>query len=259
MDQWRDPWFAESVQWIWIMLIGAGVGFLGGMFGKGGSAIATPILAAIGLPPIVAVAAPLPATIPGTLVAARPYLKGKHFDREVLTWSLGIGVVCTIIGAVATRWIDGSILVQITDVVIAGLGLRFLIAPHRLEGESDERQSHRRVRIVAVGAVVGLAAGLLANSGGFLLAPLYIAVLRVPVKAAFGTSLVVACLLAIPGTIVHMALGHIDWAVVACFGVASIPLSSVGAKVALRTEPARLERIYGAVLFVLGVGFLFLD
>ena len=49
------------------------VGYLGGMFGKGGSAIATPLLAAIGVPPIVAVASPLPATVPGTLVAYRRY------------------------------------------------------------------------------------------------------------------------------------------------------------------------------------------
>jgi hypothetical protein len=48
-------------------------GFLGGLFGKGGSAIATPSAAAIGIPPYVAVASPLPATIPATLVAARTY------------------------------------------------------------------------------------------------------------------------------------------------------------------------------------------
>lgn len=242
--------------WLEIVLIGAGVGFLGGMFGKGGSAIATPMLAAIGLPAIVAVAAPLPATIPGTLVASRPYLKGKHFDRSVLAWSLGVGIVFTIIGAIATRWIDGTILVKVTDVAIAGLGLRFLVSPSTDDVDAAD-VPHRLSRVIIVAAIVGMAAGLLANSGGFLLAPLYIAVLRMPVKTAFGTSLVVACVLAVPGTIVHAALGHIDWSVVLAFGIASVPLSSVGARVALRTNPVHLERIYGAVLFVLGVGFLF--
>src|SRR3954470_14473187 len=51
------------------MLIGAGIGLLSGAFGKGGSALATPLLHAIGVPAIVAVASPLPATIPATLVA----------------------------------------------------------------------------------------------------------------------------------------------------------------------------------------------
>ena len=36
------------------------------------------------------------------------------------------------------------------------------------------------------------------------------------------------------------------------FGLASIPLSSLGARTALRLNPLRLERAYGAMLFVLG-------
>ena len=51
-------------------VIGVGVGFLGGLLGKGGSAIATPLLHAVGVPAIIAVAAPLPATIPSTLIAS---------------------------------------------------------------------------------------------------------------------------------------------------------------------------------------------
>ena len=40
------------------------------LFGKGGSAIATPLLSLMGYPGFIAVASPLPATIPGTLVAS---------------------------------------------------------------------------------------------------------------------------------------------------------------------------------------------
>src|SRR5947209_15594644 len=94
-----------------IALIGAFVGFLGGMFGKGGSAIATPLLAAIGVPPIVAVASPLPATIPSTLAALRAYWHGDFVDRTITTWSLAFGIPATLVGALATHWIDGSALV----------------------------------------------------------------------------------------------------------------------------------------------------
>ena len=34
-----------------VVLVGAGIGFLGGLLGKGGSAIATPVLVAFGVPP----------------------------------------------------------------------------------------------------------------------------------------------------------------------------------------------------------------
>ncbi len=66
-------------------------------------------------------------------------------------------------------------------------------------------------------------------------------------------------MLAVPGTLVHAALGHIDWTVTVVFAAASVPLSGVGARVALRTNAHRLERIYGATLLVVGGALLALQ
>jgi uncharacterized membrane protein YfcA len=238
-----------------IVVIGAGVGFFAGLFGKGGSAIATPLLHAVGVPAIVAVAAPLPATIPSTLAAAAAYGRDGLADRTVLRWSLGCGIPATVVGAVATHWIGGGPLVTITDVVVAALGLRFLLAPHAAGGLARMPPDYR-TRLALVATIVGLCSGLLANSGGFLLAPLYLSVLHMRIRQAFATSLVVAAVLAVPGTAVHWALGHIDWNVVVVFGAASIPLSYLGGRVAVRTQPARLERVYGLVLTVTGLALL---
>lgn len=238
-----------------IVALGAAVGFLGGLLGKGGSAIATPILAAMGVPPIVAVAAPLPATVPGTLVAARRYHRSGLVDRRVLAWSLGTGVPATVIGALASRAVDAHALVLATDAVLVVLGIRMLRQTHQeLEVAVDEVVPAGRIAAVAM--VTGLAAGLLANSGGFLLAPLFIAVLGLEIKPALGTSLAVAAVLAVPGTMVHLALGHLDLAIVVAFGLGSVPLSGVGARVAVAADADRLERGYGAVLATFGLAFL---
>jgi len=243
------------VTWVAVLLIGVAVGFLAGLFGKGGSAIATPLLHLVGIPAMIAVAAPLPATIPSTLAAASAYRRARLVDWRVVGWSLALGLPATAVGASLTRWVSGGVLLRATDVVIAVLGIRFLVAPGEgRETSGDVPCPCLRLALVAIG--VGLASGLLANSGGFLLAPLYLAVLRLPIKSAFASSLAVAAALAVPGTVVHAALGHIDWAVVAVFGAGSIPLSNLGARVALRTHGPRLERIYGATLAVLGIGLL---
>jgi uncharacterized membrane protein YfcA len=240
-----------------VLAIGAAVGFLGGLLGKGGSAVATPILVAFGVPPILAIAAPLPATIPGTLLAADHYRRARLIDPQVLRWSLAAGLPATVVGAVLTRWIDAAALVLVTDALLVGIGLRLLLpASSRASGPSGADRVHPAGQTLAVALVAGLAAGLLANSGGFLLAPLFITVLRLPVKAALGTSLAVAAALAVPGSLVHLALGHLDWPVVAAFALGSIPLSGLGARTALRLEPARLERTYGRALVIFGLGFL---
>jgi uncharacterized membrane protein YfcA len=241
-----------------VAAIGLVVGFLAGLFGKGGSAIATPLLHAAGVPAIVAVAAPLPATIPSTAVAFSAYRRGHFVDGRVVRWSLAIGVPATIIGALMTRWISGNFLVMVTDVLVAGLGIRFLLRPGEPREEALREPFGYRTRLAGVAAVTGLVSGLLANSGGFLLAPLYLVALRMPVKRAFACSLAVAGVLAVPGTLVHWALGHIDWGVVGLFALTSVPLSYVGARVAVRTHPARLERLYGAGLATVGLAVLVL-
>ena len=244
-----------GMQWLAIVMIGAVVGFLGGMFGKGGSAIATPLLAAVGVPPLVAVAAPLPATIPSTLVAHRRYRRLGLGDPDVGRASVLFGVPATIVGAVATRWIGGEALIVVTELLVAAIGVKLVVRPAPHEIVRDE-VAHRRGKTIAVAVTVGLLAGLLANGGGFLLVPLYLAVLKLPIKTALSCSLAVASVLAVPGTIVHAALGHIDWGVTAVFAAASIPLSSYGARVALRMRADRLERVYGSGLAALGLVLL---
>lgn len=236
--------------------IGIAIGFLGGLFGKGGSAIATPLLAAVGVPPIMALAAPLPATIPSTLAASSVYWKARLIDWRIVRWSLGFGIPATVVGAIGTRWIGGDALVTMTDAILVALGLRLLLARTNEQSDPHDLPPEKAWLLAGVATVVGLVSGLLANSGGFLLAPLYVTVLRLPVKAAFASSLAVAAALAVPGTIVHAALGHIDWLLVSVFAATSVPLSFLGARVALRTDSARLERVYGAAISVLGIVFL---
>jgi len=64
----------------YLFFIGVLVGLLGGLFGKGGSAVATPLLQLAGVPAFFAIASPLPATIPRTLVASLAYLKEGMYD-----------------------------------------------------------------------------------------------------------------------------------------------------------------------------------
>jgi uncharacterized membrane protein YfcA len=81
-------------------------------------------------------------------------------------------------------------------------------------------------------------------------------VLHLPIKRTFATSLSAATVLALPATVIHAALGHIDWTIVAVFALASVPFSVLGARVAVRSRSDRLERGYGLTLTLLGAVFI---
>jgi uncharacterized membrane protein YfcA len=252
----------DTQLWLGALLIGAGVGFLSGAFGKGGSAVSTPLLHVLGVPAIVAIASPLPATIPSTLLASRGYARAGHIDRGVLRIGLIVGLPLTALGALLTRWISGEPLVLATDVILLFLGLRVLAAAHAApalgdpDPSADAAPPASRARTIAVVAVAGAVSGLLGNSGGFLLAPLFMNVLHMPVRRALGTSLALAAALAVPGTIVHAWLGHIDWSLTLVFGLAAVPFASFGATLALRVREKSLSFAYGAGIALLSGGLL---
>ena len=76
--------------WPFIVLAGAGVGICTGLFGVGGSSVATPVLALLGAPGLIAVASPLPATIPSAAVGAIPTsgrTRPGPMPRPGLSWA----------------------------------------------------------------------------------------------------------------------------------------------------------------------------
>jgi uncharacterized protein len=244
----------EPHTWLAIALIGVGVGFLSGAFGKGGSAIATPMLHGVGVPAMAAVASPLPATIPASFLAARAYAREGHVDGRVMRIGIAAGVPAIVIGASMTRWIPGPALILATDVVVLGLALRMLAGTQ--ETEARPAVAPRLLRIIGVVSAVGLLSGLLGNGGGFLLAPLFVHLLKMPLRRAMGTSLALATVLAVPGTIVHAALGHVDWMVTLVFALGSVPLAQAGARVALRMRARALTLAYGIGIGTIACGLL---
>lgn len=246
-------------------VVGIVIGFLGGLFGKGGSAIATPLLSLLGYPSFIAVASPLPATIPGTLIASREYWESQLLDWEIVLWSVTVGVPATILGSLLTTYTGARPLLILTGVLVLGFGVSFLVWPREkatgdaltVNSSAESRPSFWRTRLVLIATAVGIISGLLANAGGFLLAPAYARFLRQPVKKSFACSLAVSAVLALPGTVVHAYLGHISWTVAGLVALGSAPLSYVGARIAIRTKASRLERVYGIVLTALGVFFLY--
>lgn len=245
------------------LLTGVVIGFLGGLFGKGGSAVATPLLSLIGFPGFVAVASPLPATVPSTLVASAEYWRSQLLDWEVFWWSIGVGIPAIIVGSFLSHAVGARPLLITTGALVLWFGIQFLFFPKdlslakaALDYPEGTRPSYWRTRMIAVATLVGLISGLLANAGGFLLVPSYTQFLKQPMKKAFACSLAVSTVLAVPGTIVHAYLGHISWGVTGLVALGAIPFSHLGARLAINTRAVKLERWYGLALTGLGVVFL---
>jgi uncharacterized protein len=244
-------WLINIHSTIIIFLIGALVGFLSGLLGKGGSAITTPALQIFaGVTPFAALASPLPATLSTTLSASVAYMNKNLIHKKVVVISILLGIPATIAGSFYSDWLGGKFLMILTGIFVLSLGISFFVFLSPEEMGYTESVPVWKISVIAL--AVGFLSGLLANSGGVLFGPLFIRVLKLPVKQALASSLLIAAGLAVPGTIAHWYLGHIDWWIVLWLSISSIPFSYLGARVAIKMHSQMLEKIFGIVLILFG-------
>jgi uncharacterized membrane protein YfcA len=241
--------------WPYVVIGGAGIGLLMGFFGVGGSSVATPVLSLLGAPALIAIASPLPATVPAAVLASIPYVRAGESRRGAAMWSLAGGIPATIAGALLSRVVGGQSLLVASGLVLVALGVRVGRPIEQATRDIGAERRRNRPLLVAAAAGVGLFTGLLANGGGFLLVPLYLLVFGLRMRQAVGTSLVVIAVLSFPTLVTHWALGHIDWAIAGEFAVGLLPGSLAGGQLAHRIEGPVVRKAFGWFLVGFGVFF----
>ena len=112
-------------------------------------------------------------------------------------------------------------------------------------------------REAAIGAAIGLFAGLASGyvgvGGGFIMVPLMMSILHVPMKLTSGTSLIAVMILAVPGTATQALLGNINWIAGIAVACGSIPGATLGAKLIPKVPERQLRFLFAGFLVVAAV------
>lgn len=105
----------------------------------------------------------------------------------------------------------------------------------------------------AIGLFAGLASGYVGVGGGFIMVPLMMSILHVPMKLTSGTSLIAVMILAVPGTVTQALLGNINWIAGIAVACGSIPGATLGAKLIPKVSERQLRFLFAGFLVVAAV------
>jgi uncharacterized membrane protein YfcA len=235
------------------VVIGLVAGVLSGLFGVGGGILMTPSLQVVlDAPPIVALATPLPVILPTALTGALTYRRAGEIDERAAAWMVGPGVLASIVGALLTKFADTHLLLLITAALLAYQAVAILRGRRNRRGPTFDATP---AMFIAIGLVAGFVSGLLGIGGGLIMVPMLAGWLGMPLKQALGTSLLAIVALVIPGTIVHAALGHIDWPLCLVVTLGAVPGARLGANLALGTRERTLRLLVGGFLLTVAVAY----
>jgi uncharacterized membrane protein YfcA len=249
----------DRVDLVPVVVAGIGIGFAFGLFGAGGSAFGTPILALMGIPAPIAVASPLPAVLPAALVGARQYLRAGVLDQRVAKLAVVAAVPTVIIGALLSRVVSGEFLLVASGALLVVVGARMVMPVREQPDGAPHPRVDRTPLVVGSIAAAGLVAGLLATGGGIVLVPLFVVAFGFTAARAAGTSLVVAAALTVPTLATHWLLGNIDWGIAGAFALGMVPASFAASRVGLKLPDRYVRRAFGAVVLAFSLVFVALQ
>ncbi len=238
-------------------LIGFVAGVLSGMFGVGGGVLTTPAMRLLlEAPALVAVGTPLPVIIPTALTGAYAYAKRGLIDIRAGV-AIGLwGSAAAVTGAYLSDVVGGTVVMFVTAGLIlfmAGDLIRQAISPVSGPPAISEHHPKRGVALAILGLATGLYSGFLGLGGGFVLVPLLSRWFGFPIKRAIGTSLIAVAILAVPGTVAHAALGHVDYLLALGLMLGVVPGALLGARLTAAASDKAVRIGFAGLLVVTGV------
>jgi uncharacterized membrane protein YfcA len=243
--------------------IGLVSGLFSGAFGIGGGIVTTPAIRLIlGAPALVAVGTPLPVILPSAITGGYSYIRRGSADvRAGVILGLS-GSLTAVLGAWLTQFVGGKVVLLATAALVLYTAVDMIVqsfAPpsvaslaENTDGEPIGPPKAALGPLILIGAVTGLYAGFLGLGGGFILVPMLTRWMRLDIKRAIGTSLIAIGILAIPGTITHAYLGHIDWAIALVLTLGVIPGAWLGARISLGARDRSIRLAFSGMLIVVG-------
>ena len=106
---------------------------------------------------------------------------------------------------------------------------------------------------VAIGLIAGLASGYVGVGGGFIMVPLMLSIIGIPMRKASGTSLIAVMILAIPGVIEQGIIGNINYLAGIAIVIGTIPGAVIGAKLVTKVPERTLRLLFGCFLIVAAI------
>lgn len=237
------------------LAVGLAAGFYSGLFGVGGASLMTPFLRIVlQVPGHMALGTPLPLVIPTALVGSFVYFR-KHMVKIKTTVVCGLsGSIFSVLGALYTISVSSETLMLLTALLLCISAAALYFNNVSVKGSASSLQlQDKAFRAFFIGAVSGSLSGFLGVGGGFILVPLLVVFLHAPLHKAIGSSLAIISIYAVPGSITHFMMGHVDVSLMFLLLIGQTVGAYLGAKYSLKMGENALRRLLIWFLILLGL------
>ncbi len=287
------PIAGNSVNIATIFGLGGFVGLLSGIFGVGGGFLMTPLLMMFGIPPTVAAASDSNQIVGASTSGTLAHWRLGNVDVKMGVLLLIGGVFGGTVGVQLIKLLkamgNADFLISVTYVLmLGGVGsYMFMESLQGLKKKDDEtelssarpKKQSTYARLLAMiplqtrfeksgveismllplffGVLVGILAAIMGVGGGFIMVPVMVYLLRMPMHVVVGTSLFQILFTCVNVTIMQSYSNHtVDFVLALLLLLGSTIGAQAGTKISKRLHADQLKILLASLVLLVGVKML---
>ncbi|GAB4415159.1 MAG: sulfite exporter TauE/SafE family protein [Thermodesulfovibrionales bacterium] len=278
------PVALTSINSLMTVAVGFMVGILTGIFGVGGGWLITPLLMMMGISPTVSVATGANQMVASATSGAYAHYRLGNVDFKMGWCLLGGSFFGGFLGAEILKVLrsvgNAGFVIKLTYVLLLGIvGVYMLtetLSKMKAGGMHKERKetglqrflnnlpmqtyfeksgvTHSLLVPISLGVIVGILAGIMGVGGGFLMIPVMIYMLRMPVHVTVGTSLFIILFTSMEVTFLQAYTNHaVDFILAVLLLLGSTIGTQVGVFFGKRLKGEHLKLYLALILLIVAV------
>lgn len=237
------------------LLIGATLGFAGGIFGIGGGIIAIPVMTGLfGMDQKVAQGTALVMMVPNLAIALWRYSQRQPLPRLRTALLVLCAVTATTLTAHFASNLASSELRRYFGGFLLWLAIHSLWSLSGRESRWSFALPERLIPLV--GLIGGSCQGLISIGGGMIAAPILVSVFRQSQAVAQGFALALVMPSSVVALITFSSAGLVDWQMGILFALGGALTVSPGVRIAHRLPERRLRTAFSLMLLATGLWML---
>jgi uncharacterized protein len=287
------PLAGNGINILLLFGLGGAVGFLSGLFGVGGGFLMTPLLIMVGIPSTVAAASDSNQIVAASTSGAYAHYRLGNVDFKMGIILIIGGILGGTMGVYLIKWLramgDADFVIKITYVVMLGVigGYMFVeslqsmrkkpVESKRVEAEPGKVSLYNRMvqalpyqmhfeksgvtlsplLPLILGVFVGVLAAIMGVGGGFIMVPVMVYMLRMPMHVVVGTSLLQILFTCINVTIMQSVTNHtVDMVLAIILLLGSTLGAQFGVRLSRRLKADQLKILLASIVLVVMVQML---
>lgn len=188
-------------------------------------------------------------------LSAMFFYNRHNLVNKSLVLTLGLSLfMSSLTGSFVSGAVPDRMLLLVFGALAFIASIMMLIPRSYAEDEvTEDKVEFNKPLTVSIGVVTGFLVGLVGQGGAFIIIPLMLYVLKIPLRVALGSTLAIGLFSSSAGLVGKVATGQVPFHMAAALLLGAIPAAQLGGIVGKKTRTRSLRWLLAAIIIATAV------